>query len=174
MGNFKAVYRILPALEKAMDLPGFDVQQIGHEALGATHEALVPVHGDDGRRRVHHGRGDSAVHHRRDLGERAGYNRCVYRWGNRRGRRDQSFHNTLRRHRNACRSSNPRKEQINVELWRYNGKKVRLTDINGKVWIGFAYDYTSALDNPDGVPCISIRSVEFEEGDISTIEVLEE
>ena len=38
MGNFKAVYRILPALEKAMDLPGFDVQQIGHEALSATHE----------------------------------------------------------------------------------------------------------------------------------------
>ena len=38
MGNFKAVYRILPALEKAMDLPGFDVQQIGHEALGVTQE----------------------------------------------------------------------------------------------------------------------------------------
>ena len=40
MDNFKAVYRILSALKKAMDLPGFDVQQIGHEALGATHEAL--------------------------------------------------------------------------------------------------------------------------------------
>ena len=38
MGNFKAVYRILPALEMAMDLPGFDVQQIGHEALGVTQE----------------------------------------------------------------------------------------------------------------------------------------
>lgn len=38
MDNFKAVYRILSALKKAMDLPGFDVQQIGHEALGATHE----------------------------------------------------------------------------------------------------------------------------------------
>ena len=38
MDNFKAVYRILPALEKAMDLPGFDVQQIGHEALGVTQE----------------------------------------------------------------------------------------------------------------------------------------
>ncbi|MDO4342409.1 MAG: YjcQ family protein [Eubacteriales bacterium] len=36
--NFKAVYRILSALKKAMDLPGFDVQQIGQEALGATHE----------------------------------------------------------------------------------------------------------------------------------------
>lgn len=38
MDNFKAVYRILSALKKAMDLPGFDVQQIGQEALGATHE----------------------------------------------------------------------------------------------------------------------------------------
>ncbi len=38
MGNFKAVYRILSALKKAMDLPGFDVQQIWQEALGATHE----------------------------------------------------------------------------------------------------------------------------------------
>lgn len=38
MGNFKAVYRILSALKKAMDLPGFDVQQIRQEALGATHE----------------------------------------------------------------------------------------------------------------------------------------
>lgn len=38
MGNFKAVYRVLSALKKAMDPPGFDVQQIGHEALGATHE----------------------------------------------------------------------------------------------------------------------------------------
>lgn len=38
MDSFKAVYRILSALEKAMDLPAFDVQQIGHEALGVTQE----------------------------------------------------------------------------------------------------------------------------------------
>ena len=44
MDNFKAVYRILSALKKAMDLPGLDVQQIGHEALGATHEALGATH----------------------------------------------------------------------------------------------------------------------------------
>lgn len=81
MGNFKAVYRILSALRKAMDMPGFDVQQIGHEALGATHEALVPVHGDDGGCRVHHGRGDSAVHHRRDLGGRAGHSDHAQRLG---------------------------------------------------------------------------------------------
>lgn len=61
-----------------------------------------------------------------------------------------------------------------MNLWEYNGKKIRLTDINGRVWTGLAYDYTSALDNPDGVQCISIRSVEFDEGEIAAIEVIEE
>ena len=36
MDNFKAVYRILTALERAMDLPEFDVSQIGPEALGVS------------------------------------------------------------------------------------------------------------------------------------------
>lgn len=38
MDNFKAVYKILSSLEKAMDLPEFDVEQIGPDALGVTHE----------------------------------------------------------------------------------------------------------------------------------------
>lgn len=38
MDNFKAVYRILSTLEKAMDLPEFDVKQIGHATLGVTQE----------------------------------------------------------------------------------------------------------------------------------------
>ena len=38
MDNFKAVYRILSALEKAMDYPQFDTDQIGHDALGVTQE----------------------------------------------------------------------------------------------------------------------------------------
>lgn len=33
MDNFKAVYRILSTLEKAMDLPEFDIDQIGPAAL---------------------------------------------------------------------------------------------------------------------------------------------
>ena len=36
MDNFKAVYRILTALERAMDLPEFDISQIGPEALGVS------------------------------------------------------------------------------------------------------------------------------------------
>ena len=38
MDNFKAVYKILAALEKAMDLPEFDVSQINAAALGITEE----------------------------------------------------------------------------------------------------------------------------------------
>lgn len=38
MDNFKAVYRFLSALEKAMDLPQFDIEQIGPAALGVSQE----------------------------------------------------------------------------------------------------------------------------------------
>lgn len=38
MDNFKAVYKILTALEKAMDLPEFDISQINHESLGVSEE----------------------------------------------------------------------------------------------------------------------------------------
>ena len=38
MDNFKAVYRILSALEKAMDYPAFDIEQIGAHALGDSDE----------------------------------------------------------------------------------------------------------------------------------------
>lgn len=38
MDNFKAVYKILAALERAMDCPAFDIRYIGPEALGVTAE----------------------------------------------------------------------------------------------------------------------------------------
>ena len=36
MDNFKGVYKILTALEKAMDLPAFNIDQIGPKALGVS------------------------------------------------------------------------------------------------------------------------------------------
>ena len=36
--NFKAVYKILAALEKAMDRPEFDIMQVGPDTLGVTPE----------------------------------------------------------------------------------------------------------------------------------------
>ena len=38
MDNFKAVYKILSALEKAMDLPEFDIMEVGPEKLGVSNE----------------------------------------------------------------------------------------------------------------------------------------
>lgn len=38
MDNFKAVYKILSTLEKAMDLPEFDIKLISAEKLGVSEE----------------------------------------------------------------------------------------------------------------------------------------
>lgn len=38
MDNFKAVYKILASLERAMDCPAFDIQDVGPDALGVTPE----------------------------------------------------------------------------------------------------------------------------------------
>ena len=38
MDNFKAVYKILTALEKAMDYLEFDIRQVGPDELGVTPE----------------------------------------------------------------------------------------------------------------------------------------
>ena len=38
MDNFQAVYKILSALEKAMDYPAFDISQINADALGVSQE----------------------------------------------------------------------------------------------------------------------------------------
>lgn len=38
MDNFKAVYRILSTLEKAMDLPEFDISQISADVLGVSEQ----------------------------------------------------------------------------------------------------------------------------------------
>lgn len=38
MDNFKAVYKILSTLEKAMDLPEFDISLIGPNRLGVSEE----------------------------------------------------------------------------------------------------------------------------------------
>ena len=38
MDNFAAVYKILSTLEKAMDLPEFDIDNIGPKALGVSEQ----------------------------------------------------------------------------------------------------------------------------------------
>lgn len=38
MDNFKAIYKILSTLEKAMDCPAFSIEQIGPDRLGVSKE----------------------------------------------------------------------------------------------------------------------------------------
>ena len=38
MDNFTAIYKILSALEKAMDLPEFDISEVGADALNVSKE----------------------------------------------------------------------------------------------------------------------------------------
>jgi len=59
-----------------------------------------------------------------------------------------------------------------MNLWEYSGKQIRITTVSGRVFDGLAQDYTSELDNPDGVACISIGNIEFEESEIAHIEVI--
>ncbi|MDR2166775.1 MAG: hypothetical protein LBE35_02855 [Clostridiales bacterium] len=67
-----------------------------------------------------------------------------------------------------------------MRLWEYSGKRIRITDIDGQVFVGFGSHYTSGLDNPDGIPTFSLDPdftneyyINFEEAEIAAIEVLD-
>jgi len=59
-----------------------------------------------------------------------------------------------------------------MKLWHYEGKQIKITTVNGRIFEGVAHDYTSELDNPDEVACISIGNIEFEENEIARIEII--
>ena len=45
-----------------------------------------------------------------------------------------------------------------MKLWEYEGKKVRVTCISGRIFEGYVDYYTSELDDPDGVASLSLDS----------------
>ena len=59
-----------------------------------------------------------------------------------------------------------------MKLWQYFGKYVRITTGDGQVFVGKASYYESELDNPNGVACIAIDTLEFEEHEIAKIEIV--
>lgn len=67
-----------------------------------------------------------------------------------------------------------------MELRRFEGKRIRLTDINEEVFIGRAEDYVFPEDNePEGVESITLYDcpqrpypVEFYATDIKSIELI--
>ena len=66
-----------------------------------------------------------------------------------------------------------------MKLWEYSGKRIKITAINGQVFEGYGDHYTSELDNPDGIPTLSLDPdnedgmfIEFSESEIAKIETL--
>ena len=65
-----------------------------------------------------------------------------------------------------------------MNLWMYNGKKVKIIDLNGQTFVGIA-DYHSAENNTSGVDSLAIEIsdsdegilYEFEEHEIASIEL---
>ena len=65
-----------------------------------------------------------------------------------------------------------------MKLWMFEDKRVRLTDVDGKIFVGFVDHYTSELDSPNDIASISLEldgrddvCINFEESEIACIEV---
>lgn len=60
-----------------------------------------------------------------------------------------------------------------MKLWEASGKNVRITLKDGEIFEGFAYDYTSALDNEPDPESITVDHIELYAPDIAKIELLD-
>nr|WP_294682041.1 hypothetical protein [uncultured Anaerotignum sp.] len=60
-----------------------------------------------------------------------------------------------------------------MKLYEAEGKKVRITMLDGAVFEGMAYDYTSSLDNEPEPESITIDSIELYAPEIEKIEILD-
>lgn len=57
-----------------------------------------------------------------------------------------------------------------MKLWQYNGKQVKITTTDNKVFVGKAYDFVPAQDNVPEIASISIDDIEVYENEIASIE----
>ena len=60
-----------------------------------------------------------------------------------------------------------------MKLYEAEGKKVRITMLDGAVFEGMAYDYTSSLDNEPEPESITIDNIELYAPEIEKIEKLD-
>jgi len=67
-----------------------------------------------------------------------------------------------------------------LNLWQYEYKHIKILTIDGSVFTGFVEDYTSELDDPDGVENIGVGitgtsgyAIEFTAAEIAKIEIIE-
>ncbi|MCL2015612.1 MAG: polymorphic toxin type 50 domain-containing protein [Defluviitaleaceae bacterium] len=66
-----------------------------------------------------------------------------------------------------------------MQLWKYLSKNVKIVDIDGTVFTGLVACYTTAIDDPDGIPSIEIREtpqsdslIGFTAKEIANIEII--
>jgi len=66
-----------------------------------------------------------------------------------------------------------------MKLYEYYGKRIKITDVDGQTFIGLGDNYTSELDDPDGVASLTLNPdnrdnvlISFTESEIAYIEVL--
>ena len=57
-------------------------------------------------------------------------------------------------------------------LGQYEGKKIRITLKNDKIFEGEGEWYTQDIDNPDGVASICVGDYELYENEIASIEII--
>jgi len=68
-----------------------------------------------------------------------------------------------------------------MKLWEYEGKYLRIIDVDGDSFVGRYDYYTSELDAPDGIASLTIRPlgsnpdkilIQFTESEIASIEII--
>ena len=63
-------------------------------------------------------------------------------------------------------------QQYFDKLGKYDGKLIIITTDDGQVFEGLGIDYTSRLDNPDGIASICIGDYELYENEIVSVELV--
>ncbi|MCL1878285.1 MAG: hypothetical protein FWF80_05465 [Defluviitaleaceae bacterium] len=66
-----------------------------------------------------------------------------------------------------------------MRLWEFEGKRIKITDVDGQVFIGACDYYTSELDDPNGVASLSLApdgeddiTIGFTADEIAGIEII--
>ena len=65
-----------------------------------------------------------------------------------------------------------------MNLWEYEGMRIKIIDVDGRIFIGYCDHYTSPLDDPDEVGYLSLEPdgrddilIDFMESEIASIEL---
>ena len=65
-----------------------------------------------------------------------------------------------------------------MKLWMYEGKKIKLTSVTGRMYVGIVDIFHEAEDNESGIASLSVEMadgtyIDFDEPEIVNIEIIE-